>query len=108
MKKRITERDLNRIVKRVIKEDESTLNELDERYTELVKKLRYIAKELEVLTQEFESLGHDAYNQIDYDRESEDYSSELTDEEYEIEEIGASCGMMMEAIDQFLADIYYN
>jgi hypothetical protein len=105
MKKRITESDLNRIVKRVIKEDKDTLNDLEDRYSELVYKLRSVMGELDVLSQEFESLGHDAYNAIDYDKESEDYSSELTDEEYDIEEIGQSCGMFMEMIDDFLNNI---
>ena len=78
---RLTERDLNRIVKRVIKEDESMLNELDDRYNELRKRLNAITKELDVLSQEFESLGHDSYNEIDYDQESEDYSSSVNSEE---------------------------
>ena len=47
-------------------------------------------------------MGNDAYNAINYDKESEDYSSELTDEEYDIEGIGQSCGMYIEMIDNLL------
>ena len=49
MKKRITESDLNRIVKRVIKEDKDTLNDLEDRYSEIVYKLRSVMGELDVL-----------------------------------------------------------
>lgn len=100
---KLNERDLSRIVKRVIKEDYSNVDEYEKRYSELVNKLSNLVSELDNLANEFEDLGEEVYSQVDpmYDDEGnevDDYDKEQMN--VELEDIAQSAVSYAEIISR--------
>jgi hypothetical protein len=92
MKKiRLTEKDLSRIVKRVIKEDQSKLAEFEDRSVGLFMVLKRVAFKLNEIANEYEKLSEEAYS--------------LEDNNYEIEELGGAAGYYSELIYNFLQEL---
>jgi hypothetical protein len=96
---RLTESDLTRIVKRVIKEDQSKLAEFEDRSVGLFMELKRVAFKLNEIANEYEKLSEEAHSLLDMD------SSEFSSDDHEIEGLAASAYYNSELIFNFLQEL---
>jgi hypothetical protein len=101
---KLTESDLHKIVKRVIKEDESKLDFYDNKFQDLGVKISNALYELEQVMRECHDLSNEIYDAIDYETENSD-NNESTDYLDKLEDIAGSCSYYSDKINDFLSDI---
>jgi DNA repair ATPase RecN len=97
---KLTESDLHKIVKRVIKEDESKLDFYDNKFQDLGVKISNALYELEKVMRECHDLSEELYDIID-----ESSNNESTDNLDKLEDIAGSCTYYSDKINDFLSDI---
>lgn len=100
---RLTEKDLSRITKRIIKED-INLDDYTERYDDLGFRLNDLIYQLNELSRDYEELAEEVYSQIDTfdEEESEEVDYDKEQYYYELENIANGSFSYSQLIDKSL------